>query len=166
MGAAARGVAQEEDNKQGIDEPDIFDGVVFFLPAITRLLFNRVLGADDALFRPVMGKRGEAGAAAETGATGAGSSSSGTTPVAASASETPRRSGNGRGIAQGAQGREQHGQEHVNPLIRFTLAHPEQAPLHHLERRGLQIRKDEEQSIFRGLSAATRSSGLIARHNL
>jgi hypothetical protein len=28
------------------------------------LLFNRVLGADDASFRPVMGKRGEAGAAA------------------------------------------------------------------------------------------------------
>jgi hypothetical protein len=29
---------------------------IFLLPAITRLLFNRVLGADDAPFRPVMGK--------------------------------------------------------------------------------------------------------------
>jgi len=30
--------------------------VVFFLAAITRGLFNRVLGADDAPFGPVMGK--------------------------------------------------------------------------------------------------------------
>ncbi len=91
MDTAAVGVAQKEDDEQGIDEQDIFDGVVFFLAAITRFLFSRVLGADDAPFRPVMGKRGEAGAAAGMGATGAGSSSSGTTTVAASASETPRR---------------------------------------------------------------------------
>src|SRR5712692_1558037 len=44
---------------------------------LTVRLFSRVLGADDAPFRPVMGKRGEAGAAAGTVATGAGSSSSG-----------------------------------------------------------------------------------------
>ena len=91
MGTAAVGVAQKADDEQGIDEQDIFDRVVFFLAAITLLLFRRVLGADDASFRPVMGKRGEAGAAAGMGATGAGSSSSGTTTVAASASETPRR---------------------------------------------------------------------------
>src|SRR2546427_4219660 len=91
MGTAAVGIAQKEDDKEGIDEQDIFDGVVFFLAALTRGLFNRVLGADDAPFRPVMGKRGEAGAAAGMGATGAGSSSSGTTTVVASASETPRR---------------------------------------------------------------------------
>jgi hypothetical protein len=82
MDTAAMGVAQKEDNQQGIDEQDIFDGVVFFLPAITRFLFNRVLGPDDAPFRAVMGKRGEAGAAAGMGATGAGSSASGTTTVA------------------------------------------------------------------------------------
>ena len=70
MDTAAVGVAQKEDDEQGIDEQDIFDGVVLFLPAITRFLFNRVLGADDAPFRPVMGKRGEAGAAAGMGATG------------------------------------------------------------------------------------------------
>ena len=58
MGTAAIGVTEKEDEKQGIDEQDIFHGVVFFLAAITRLLFNRVLGADDAPFRPVMGKRG------------------------------------------------------------------------------------------------------------
>src|SRR4030095_15931043 len=80
-----------EDNQQGIDEQDIFDGVVFFLPAITLQLFHRVLGADDAPFGPIMGKRGYAGTVAGMGATGAGSSSSGVTTVAASASEIPRR---------------------------------------------------------------------------
>src|SRR5712692_3866558 len=91
MEATAIGVAQKEDEEQGIDQEHIFDGVVFFLAAITLFLFNRVLGADDASFRPVMGKRGEAGMPAGSTATGAGVSSSGTTTVAASASETPSR---------------------------------------------------------------------------
>jgi len=90
MDTAAVGVAQKEDREEGIDQQDIFDGVVLFLPTITRGLFRRVLGADDTPFGPVMGKRGAAGAAAGMGATGAGSSS-GTTTAAASASETPRR---------------------------------------------------------------------------
>ena len=64
MDAAAIGVAQEEDDEQGIDEQDIFDRVVLFLAAITVRLFSRVLGADDASFGAVMGKRGDAGAAA------------------------------------------------------------------------------------------------------
>ena len=67
MDTAAVGVAQKEDDEQGIDEQDIFDRVVFFLAAITLCLFSRVLGADDAPFGPVMGKRGEAGAAAGCG---------------------------------------------------------------------------------------------------
>src|SRR5215468_4202022 len=91
MGTAAIGIAQKEDCEEGIDEQDIFDRVVFLLPAITLLLFNRVLGADDPPLRPVMGKRGEAGTAAGMGIKGAGSSSSGVTTVAAAASETPRR---------------------------------------------------------------------------
>ena len=70
MRAAAIGVTEKEDEKQGIDEQDIFD-VVFFLAALTRFLFSRVLGADDAPFGPVMGTRGESGAAT----TGAASSS-------------------------------------------------------------------------------------------
>src|SRR5438552_11196214 len=86
MDAAAVGRTQEEDGEQGIHEQDIFDGMVFFLAAITRGLFSRVLGADDAPFRPVMGKRGEAAAGI-----GAGSSSGGATTVAAAASETPSR---------------------------------------------------------------------------
>jgi hypothetical protein len=34
MGAAAVGVAQKEDDEQGIDQQDIFDRVVFFLAAL------------------------------------------------------------------------------------------------------------------------------------
>src|SRR5467141_2034826 len=91
MDTAAVGVAQKEDDEERIDEQSVFDGVVLFLAAITRGLLRRVLGADDAPFGPVMGKRGEAGAAVGMGATGVDSSSSGTTTVAASASEIPRR---------------------------------------------------------------------------
>src|SRR5215813_12683901 len=91
MDPAAVGIAQKEDREEGIDEQDVFDGVIFFLPAITLLLFTRGLGADDAPFGPVMGKRGEAGTTAGMGTTGVGSSASETTTVAAAASETPRR---------------------------------------------------------------------------
>src|SRR6266481_3648977 len=91
MDAAAIGVAQKEDREQGIDEQDIFDGMVLFLAALTPRLFSSVLGADDAPFRPVMGKRGGADAAVRPGTTGAGASSSGTTTVAASTSAMPSR---------------------------------------------------------------------------
>ena len=37
MGAAAIGVTEKEDEEQGIDEQDIFHGVVFFLAAINLL---------------------------------------------------------------------------------------------------------------------------------
>jgi hypothetical protein len=67
MGTAAIGIAQKEDREEGIHEQDIFDGVVFFLAAITLLLFTRVLGADDAPFRPVMGKSRYDELALETG---------------------------------------------------------------------------------------------------
>jgi hypothetical protein len=88
MDATARGVAEEKDEEQRIDQQDIFHGVVFFLAAITPRLFSRVLGADDPPFGPVMGKRGDADAVAGTGAA---ASASGATIVAASASETPSR---------------------------------------------------------------------------
>jgi hypothetical protein len=91
MHTAAIGVAQKEDREEGIDEQDIFDRVILFLPAITLRLFRRVLGADDAPFGPVMSKRGDAGAAADTWPTEADSSASGATTEAASVSETPRR---------------------------------------------------------------------------
>jgi hypothetical protein len=91
MKAASGGVAEEEDDEQGIDEQDIFDGMVLFLATITRGLFRRVLGADDAPFGAVMGKRGGAGATAGTATSGAAASSSGATRVAAAASATPSR---------------------------------------------------------------------------
>jgi hypothetical protein len=92
MDTAAIGVAQKEDEEQGVDEEHIFDRMVFFLAAITVGLFSRVLGADNPSFRPVMGKRGASGGLATgVSATGVSSSASGVTTVAASASETPRR---------------------------------------------------------------------------
>src|SRR5215831_16734117 len=86
MGAAAIRVAQAEDDKQSVDQQDIFHRVVFFLAALTCRLFSRVLGADDPPFCAVMGKRGDAGTATGPVATGVGSSS-GATMVAASTSE-------------------------------------------------------------------------------
>jgi hypothetical protein len=70
-------------------EQDIFEGVVFFLAALTRGLLSRVLGADDAPRGPVMGKRGDAGAAAGPVSTGTEASSIGVTTLGASTSETP-----------------------------------------------------------------------------
>src|SRR5438132_4346162 len=91
MGAAAIGLTEKEDEEQGIDEQDMFHRVVLFLAAITRFLFSSVLGADDAPFGAVMGKRGESGVATGTAATEVGSSSNELTTEAASVSETPRR---------------------------------------------------------------------------
>ena len=92
--------------------------MVLFLAAITFRLCRRVLGADDAPFRSVMGKRGEADAAAGPVTTGTGTSSRGATTVAASAAKPPCESGQGagRGIAEGAQCCQQHREEDVNPL--------------------------------------------------
>jgi hypothetical protein len=91
MDAAAIGVTEKEDYEESIHEQDIFDSVVLFLTAITVRLFSSILGADDASFRPVMGKRGDTGVIAGSVTLGAGSSSSGTTMVAASTSATPSR---------------------------------------------------------------------------
>src|SRR6266446_4133279 len=87
MDAATVCRTEKEDREERIHEQDIFDRVVLFLAALTLGLFSRVLGADDPPFRPVMGKRGDAGAVAR----GTGSSASGVTTVAASASEMPKR---------------------------------------------------------------------------
>src|SRR5262249_27087066 len=59
------------------------------------------------------------------------------------------REGASRGIAEGTERRQQRGQEDVNPLVRFALAHAEQAPVYHLEGIGFEGDQDEEQSIFR-----------------
>src|SRR5882762_8911901 len=91
MHTAAVGVAEEEDREGGIDQQDIFYRMVLFLAAITCGLCRRVLGADEAPFRAVMGTRGDAGAVAGMGPPGTGASSSGATTVVASTSETPSR---------------------------------------------------------------------------
>ena len=138
--------------------------MVFFLAAITRFLFSRVLGADDAPFGPVMGKRGDVWRGGGCGdhrcwlLLQRGDHGGGVGLRDAEAlGQGPQ--GTGGGIAEGAQGREQGGEEDVNPLIGLALAHAEQASLHHLEGVGLQIREDEEQPIFRvsaGGSSCTR----------
>src|SRR5215471_1312186 len=91
MHKAAMGRTQKQDGEGGIDQQDIFDRVVLFLAAITVRLCNSVLGADDAPFGAIMGKRGDAGTAAGTATRGTGSSASGVTTVTASASATPSR---------------------------------------------------------------------------
>jgi hypothetical protein len=73
MDTAAVGIAQQEDQEEGIDEQNIFDRVVLFLAALTCRLCRRVLGADDAPLGAVMGKRGAAGVAVGTATPGVGS---------------------------------------------------------------------------------------------
>src|SRR5947209_3551128 len=91
MDATPGGFAEEQDEEQRIDQQDVLYRVVLFLAAVTLGLFSRVLGADDAPFRPVMRKKGAAcpatGAQAEPDA-GAGASSGAATSVP---SETPSR---------------------------------------------------------------------------
>src|SRR5437867_11741455 len=91
MNAPPIGRTEKKNREQGVDQQNIFYRMVLFLAAITRGLLRRVLGADDASFGPVMGKRGDAAAVTGLVTTGAGASSSGATTVAASASETPNR---------------------------------------------------------------------------
>ena len=110
MDMATVGVAEKEDGEGGIDQQDIFYRVVFFLAAITRFLFSRVLGADDAPFRAVMGKRGDAGTLAEATAGGA-FSPSGVTTAVASCTVTPSRCANAA--------RERAG---VSPRVRRTVS--------------------------------------------
>jgi hypothetical protein len=57
MDAASTGGTAKEEREQGIDEQDIFDRMVLCRAALTRGLFTRIVGADDPLFRPVMGTR-------------------------------------------------------------------------------------------------------------
>ena len=84
---------------------------------------------------------------------GAGSSSRESITEAASASETPSRWAKAVKERTGASPRVRRavsraGNRTLDPLIGFTLAHAEQASLHHLERIGFQVSEDEEQAIF------------------
>src|ERR671922_1427304 len=70
VGAAGRGLTQEEDRQGRIDQQDVFDRVALFLAALTARLLNWILGGLDAPLGPVVPKRGEAGA--EKGAAAGG----------------------------------------------------------------------------------------------
>ena len=50
----------------------------------------------------------------------------------------------------------------MDPLIGFALAHPEQAPLHHLEAVCLQVGEQEEQPVFRRREGAVFVDGKLA----
>ena len=89
MHAAARGVTENEDRAQRVDQQDIVSRMIFCLAALTLGLCRRGLGADDASLGAVMGTRGDAGTTAAAG--DVTSAVSGATTVAASASETPSR---------------------------------------------------------------------------
>src|SRR2546422_7652756 len=91
MDAASKRLTEKKDREQGVDQQDIFYGVVLFLAALTCRLFSRVLGADDPPFGAVMGTRGDADAAAGAAATGVASSPCPGTTGATSASDTPSR---------------------------------------------------------------------------
>ena len=62
MDAPANGIAEKQDGQRCVDQKDILYRVILFLATVTFGLFSSVLGADDAPFRPVMGKRGESDA--------------------------------------------------------------------------------------------------------
>jgi len=84
--AAGVRIAQKADHQRRVDQQDVFHRVAFFLAAIMARLLNRVLGAPDAPFGPIVPKRGEAGAAA-----GGVDVGGGTATAAALASATPMR---------------------------------------------------------------------------
>ena len=50
----------------------------------------------------------------------------------------------------------------MNPLMGFALAHPEQPPLHDLERIGLQVDQDEQESILGCWQGAVLVRGVLA----
>ena len=96
VGAAGIRVTQQENGQRRIDQQDVFHGVALFLAAITARLLNRILGALDAPFGPIMAKRGETGTgtAAVGRSDGGDDPSVGSTIAAAAASATPRRVAN------------------------------------------------------------------------
>jgi hypothetical protein len=58
LDAATNCLTETEDREGRLDQQDLLHRVVFVLAAITVRLCRRILGADDAAFGAVMGKRG------------------------------------------------------------------------------------------------------------
>jgi len=149
MDAAAVGRTQAVDRAQSMEQQDIFDGMVCGLPALTRHLYRRGLGADDTPCGPVMGTREDAGTVAKE----AGSSALGATTVAASASETSSRG------AQAVRERAGESPGRAAPpaawgggyasMDGFCFAYALQVPLGHLEGVGLQGGEQEAEPVVR-----------------
>jgi hypothetical protein len=104
VGTARIALTQTEDLEHGIDQQHVFDRVALFLAAITARLLNRIRGALDASFGPVVAKRGRRVLGGTVDRSDVvGDSAVGSTLAAASASAMRRRwvdsiKGPGRGI--------------------------------------------------------------------
>jgi len=152
MDTAAVSVTEKEDREESMHEQDIFDGVVLFLAALTFGLLRRVLGRTMRRSVPSWAKGGHrrdswfgnagCGLLLQRNDYGGGVGLRDT----ASLREGGQRAS--RGVAEGTECRQQRRQEDVNPLMRFALNHPEQAPLHDLERIRFQGDQDEQEPIF------------------
>jgi hypothetical protein len=92
MGAPGISLTAKDNCQRGVDQQLVFHRTASFLAAITARLLSRILGAHDAPFRPIVPKRGEAGAGATVGGSAAGEGPAvGMTRAAALAAATPRR---------------------------------------------------------------------------
>ena len=88
MNLAFKGGTQKEDRQGGIDEQEVFQGVLLFLAAIVERLFSRVRGARDGSLGAVMAKRG----GVVSVASGWGTGRSGDSVVSDTTSTVPKRS--------------------------------------------------------------------------
>jgi hypothetical protein len=154
MGAAARRVTETKDEAQRLDSQAILHGVSVVLAAGTLLLVSRVLGADEASFRPGMGTRGASGMATGAGTTGAGSSAKEPMTGAAATSETPRRWARARRARAGAAPRGRRagrspGRRPWSHCWAFLCRLPHRRPCTPWEGVGLQRREEEEQPSCR-----------------
>src|SRR6266851_5768308 len=69
----------------------------------------------------------------------------------------------GWGITEGTECCQQCRQEEVNPSIGFALHHPEQAPLHALERIRFQVDQNKQEPVFRRWQGAVLVHGKPTR---
>ena len=135
--------------------------MVLLLAAITLGLFSRVLGADNAPFCPIMAKGGRWRSSGCSGWRACGSSrqqDDERLALRVSRAAGPGPSENGRGHRRGCAVRSTWAED-MNPLIRFALAHAEQASVHHLEGISLEVGEQEEQPVFRGGQGASHIDG-------
>jgi hypothetical protein len=59
MGAPGISLSEKDHCQRGVDQPHVSCCMASFLAAITARLLSRILGAHDALFRPIVSRRGK-----------------------------------------------------------------------------------------------------------